>query len=86
MSQEEAMAKVTQVQAKYADHLMKKQHVVGVAVGMAKQQGKVTTDLALVVMVDQKMPLDALKPDDHIPSELDGVRVDVQEVGKLTAF
>jgi hypothetical protein len=36
-------------------------------------------------MVEQKVPLDQLAPEDRIPSELDGVPVDVQETGTFEA-
>ena len=85
MAQEEKIARATAVQAKYIDELMRKRHVVGVAVGMAKQGGQYTQDVALVVMVDEKVPPHLLDPDDRIPEELDGVRVDVQETGTFTA-
>lgn len=64
---------------------MKFPNVVGVAVGKAKKGGKPTQDMALVVLVEKKMPCEELPPDKCLPTELDGVRVDVQEVGKITA-
>jgi hypothetical protein len=36
-------------------------------------------------MVTHKVPLDQLAPEDVIPSEIDGVSVDVQEVGDVKA-
>ena len=42
-------------------------------------------EVALVVMVRRKVPEDPLAPGDRIPSEIDGVPVDVQEVGTLRA-
>lgn len=86
MSQDEQMAKASAVQAKYIDTLMQKANVVGVGVGLAKENDAYTQEVALVVMVEKKVPLEALALDDRIPSELDGVRVDVQEVGVFTAF
>lgn len=77
--------RASEVQARYADDLMRKPHVVGVAVGYASQGGKATPEIGLVVMVDQKLPPDQLAPQDMIPTELDGVRVDVQETGVFSA-
>ena len=85
MSQEMQMARAQAVQEKYTDDLMSKDHVVGVGVGLAKKDGFYTQDIALVVMVDEKVPADQLPPEDYIPPELDGVRVDVQEMGVFTA-
>jgi hypothetical protein len=73
------------VQAKYEAELMSKAHVQGVAIGLAKKHGQYTGEIALVVMVDQKVPASTLSPDDIIPSELDGVPVDVQETGMFVA-
>jgi hypothetical protein len=84
-TQDEQMARITAVQTRYADELMRKKHVVGVAVGLAQRDGEYTQEVALVVMVEQKVPLDQLAPEDRIPSELDGVPVDVQETGTFEA-
>jgi hypothetical protein len=87
-SQEEINQQVqraSDVQARYADDLMRKPHVVGVAVGYATEGGARTSDIGLVVMVDRKIPFDQLAPEDAIPTELDGVRVDVQETGAFSA-
>lgn len=85
MLRDEQTARATLVQNKYTDELMGKAHVVGVAIGMGKKGGAETGDVCLVVLVDQKVPLEALSPQDRIPSELDGVRVDVQEIGQIVA-
>jgi hypothetical protein len=77
--------RVSQVQAKYADMLMSMPHVVGVAVGYISEAGKRTSQIGLVVMVDHKVPASELTPDQVIPRELDGVRVDVQETGVFSA-
>jgi hypothetical protein len=84
-SLEEQIQRASEVQAKYADILMSKPHVVGVGVGFAQQNGERTPTVALVVMVDEKIPLAQLALDDVIPSQLDGVRVDVQSTGGFTA-
>ena len=86
MSQDEQTARASAVQAKFVDELMEKENVVGVAVGLMKKGGKLTNDVGLVVLVSKKVPLAQLAPEDRIPSALDGVPVDVQEVGVFTAF
>jgi hypothetical protein len=86
MSQQDVqMAKAQVVQTKYQEELLKKPHVVGVGVGLCKRGGVSTGDVCLVVMVDQKVPKEQLAPEDRVPSELDGVCVDVQEVGRIVA-
>ena len=63
--------------------LMAKANVVGVGIGLREQGGVRTDEVALVVMVRQKVSVDHLPPEDVIPDELDGVIVDVQEVGEI---
>lgn len=79
------MQRAEQVQHKYEPILLRKPHVVGVAVGYARAAGQTTPEVALVVMVDHKLPPDQLALDDMIPSRLDGIRVDVQESGTFSA-
>ena len=81
----EQIRHATDVQARYADSLMSLPNVVGVGVGFAQQGGQPTHDVAVVVMVDQKVPSAQLAPGERIPSELDGVRVDVQATGSFGA-
>jgi hypothetical protein len=80
------MAKVANVQARYGDKLLQLPHVVGVGIGYMKVGDQVTKQVALVVMVDQKIEADQLQPDQRIPTQLDGVPIMVQEVGTFTAF
>lgn len=86
MSQDEKTAKATLVQKKYTEMLLRIPHVMGVAVGLEMKDGVYTGDICLVVMVDKKQPSNELAPQDLIPSELDGVHVDVQEIGIPTAY
>jgi hypothetical protein len=39
----------------------------------------------LVVMVEQKLPLSALAEDEIVPSEIDGLPVEVRVVGDVSA-
>lgn len=86
MTQEERLAQATVVQAKYTDELMQMANVVGVAVGLIQRSGQPTGSVGLVVLVVKKVPHEQLAENDRIPSELDGVPVDVQEVGEIKAF
>jgi hypothetical protein len=82
---DQQLARISAVQEKYAEMLMGKKHVIGVSIGTTGENGKETGRYALVVMVDEKLPLDELAPEDRIPSELDGVPVLVHEVGVVEA-
>jgi hypothetical protein len=85
MLNDEKLAQVTAVQQRHQDFLLSIPHVVGIGIGFATAAGSPTQELSLVVMVDQKLPDDALPPEYRIPKEIEGVRVDVQETGAFTA-
>ncbi|MDX2141010.1 MAG: hypothetical protein SF123_23210 [Chloroflexota bacterium] len=83
---QEAMQKAQDVQQRYQNYLLNKPHVVGVGVGYALVHGAQTPEVAVVVMVDHKLPPENLSPMDRLPSRLEGVRIDVQETGTFDAF
>ncbi len=74
------------VRQRYQEELMSKANVVGVGIGLRHHQGEQTSEPALVVMVRKKVPITLLAPEDVIPATLDGIPVDVQEVGDLRAL
>ncbi len=82
-SSEGEAGKLHTVRTMYQKWLMSKANVVGVGIGTQKRQGKDTGVPALVVMVGKKIPRGQLSAEDLIPTEIDGVPVDVQEVGTL---
>ena len=84
MNQEE-LDRVRAVKQTYERELLLKPNVVGVGIGLRTRGGLPTDELGIVVSVTQKQPLDLLDADDLIPTELEGVPVDVQEVGVLRA-
>ena len=88
MNQEEnkqAQEKILAVKRAHEAELLAKAHVVGCGVGYRRKAGKPTSILALVVLVDRKVPTHLLSAWDAIPAEIDGIPVDVQEIGLLTA-
>lgn len=70
----------------FQEDLLRRRGVVGVAVGYKNFKEESTDELAITILVEQKKPVEALTADDIIPSELDGARTDVIEVGRLEAF
>jgi hypothetical protein len=86
LNNEAAMAKAANVQARYGDKLLQLPHVVGVGIGYMKDGDQVTQQVALVVMVDQKIEPNQLQPEQRIPTQLEGVPIMVQEVGTFTAY
>ena len=77
------LSQVKIVKQKYEPSLLKKKNVVGVGIGFKMRQGTNTDTLAIVVNVKEKLPLSKLKPDDVVPASLEGVAVDVMEVGEI---
>ena len=60
-------------------------NVVGVGIGQVRRGAKKTGEVGIVVMVNKKVPSAQLSEADLIPRVLDGVLVDVQEVGEFVA-
>ena len=85
MSTKLDMSHIQAVKAKYERRLLRKKNVVGVGIGLRQRAGSLTDEMVLTVMVREKQAHSTLRPRDLIPSELDGVPVDVQEVGTIKA-
>ena len=84
-SKQAAFDRVKIVKQNYERELMSKANVVGVGIGFRQKGGLRTDTVVLVVMVEKKVPGSQLAPGDLIPAEIDGVQIDVQEVGKIRA-
>lgn len=77
---------IVQVKEASKDTLLTMQNVVGVGVGYKIKGGEQTDDYAVVVMVSRKLPLPALSSQAVLPKNVEGVNVDVIEVGYLRAL
>jgi hypothetical protein len=66
--------------------LLARANVVGVGIGLRRANGAHTDQVAVIVLVTRKVPRTQLAPKDVIPSEIEGVPVDVQEVGNIKAL
>ena len=86
MAENEALEKVLQVKRHYEPTLLARANVVGVGVGFKTEHGQPTDTLAVVVNVTHKRTEAELPQEDLLPTELDGVPVDVQEVGQMKAL
>jgi len=73
------------VKETYQNSLLQRPNVVGVGVGLQRKGGQRTGQVGLVVMVDHKVAKGLLRPEDMIPEEIEGVPVDVKEVGHIKA-
>jgi hypothetical protein len=81
--QQETIERIQAVKSAHEAELMAKANVVGVGIGFRQQQQTRTDDVVLVVLVEKKLPRSQLAPGDVIPSQIDGVPVDVQESGRI---
>ena len=71
------------VKAAHQDNLMRKANVVGVGVGVRQRDGDYTNEIALIVFVRQKVPRELIAREDRVPKAIDGVPVDVQQIGTV---
>jgi hypothetical protein len=67
------------------EELLAKANVVGLGVGLKQVENQITNQIAIVVMVNHKRPSAELPPVEQIPSQIEGVDIDVQEVGDWEA-
>ncbi len=70
----------------YEEDLLRREHVVGVAVGHKVVAGRETGETCIVVYVDHKEAQEALRPRDLVPKVIDGVRTDVVATGPFRAL
>jgi hypothetical protein len=80
-----AYQRAEQIKQHYQAEILTKANVVGVGVGLRSRAGKFTEEVAIVVMVSRKLPSADLPEEDLLPDEIEGIPVDVQEVGEFSA-
>ena len=83
---EQAIQHAQEVKRRHESELMRKPNVVAVGVGFQKRGGQPTNQVSIVVSVKTKVPPAQLKPEDVIPSSIEGVPVDVVETGEIRAW
>ena len=81
-----AGGKIAEVRARHEAKLMRYPHVVGVGEGICTRQGKPTGEPCLVVFVERKVSPSELAKNEILPSRIEGVPVDVVEVGRIEAL
>jgi hypothetical protein len=84
-SRKEELLRIQAIKETYQHILMAKANVVGVGVGPIERGDRRSGEIGLVVMVREKLPAFMIAPEDLIPDEIDGVAVDVKEVGEFQA-
>ena len=82
----EGIEEIKAIKDRHAEGLLKKKNVVGLGIGYKEVQGQQTDQLSLVVMVKKKESPSQLDATDLVPSEIEGVPVDVKELGEIVAL
>ena len=79
-------AQVAQIKELHKEAILARPNVVGVGTGYKVTEGHRTDELCVVTLVRQKIPKAGLPPGALVPQAVDGVSVDVIEVGDLRAL
>jgi len=77
---------IRRVKKKYETLLLSKKNVIGVGIGFREKDGQMTDQMALIVSVSKKLSTSEVSAADFIPIEIEGVPVDVKEVGEIRAL
>ena len=80
------IAEIDAVRERNEEAILDLPNVVGLDVGYKVKDGKPTKELCLIVYVDKKVPENELSEKDRIPREIEGVKTDVVETGRLEAL
>lgn len=86
MAEGKGIEEIRAVKDRHGESLLEKKNVVGLGIGYKEVEGQETGLLSLVVMVRKKEAPSQLDATDLIPSEIEGVPVDVKEVGEIVAL
>lgn len=71
------------VLARHERALLSYPNVIGVAQGIRTRRGKPTGEHCLIVYVNRKIPKSKLQASEVLPRKIDGVPIDVVEVGAV---
>lgn len=77
---------IRRVKEKYEASLLSKKNVIGIGIGFREKDGQMTDQMALIVSVSKKLSTSEVSAADFIPIEIEGVPVDVKEVGEIRAL
>ncbi len=81
----ETRSKFSAVKKRHAARLRSLPNVIGLGVGPKVTDGITSNVLVVKVYVTRKVPEEQLEKSDRIPSELDGVKTDVEVQAPLRA-
>jgi hypothetical protein len=86
VASEASLETIRRVKERHEASLLSKRNVVGVGIGFRERSGQATDQMALIVSVLRKLPASEVDAADVIPAEIEGVPVDVKEVGEIRAL
>lgn len=78
-------ARIADVLARHEAALLRRPNVVAVAAGFRTRGGVPTDERCLVVYVRRKVPARQLAAADRLPRQIEGVPIDVVEIGPVEA-
>jgi hypothetical protein len=81
----EQYRRVSEVLEQYREWLMSKPHVIGVGIGHPPSAEPDSESYCIVIMVDVLLPAAQIDQVDALPVEIDGVPVNIQEMGGFFA-
>ena len=81
-----AGGEVARVLSRHEVDLLRYPNVVGVSEGVRMSGGRPTGEPCVTVLVDRKVPESDLAKDEILPRKIDGIVVDVVEVGEVVAL
>lgn len=79
-------SRIAEIRARHEAELLRFPNAVGLDVGIRIKQGKPTGQRCLVVYVEKKVPLDKLEESEVLPRDIEGIPVDVVEIGRVEAL
>jgi hypothetical protein len=74
------------IRAKHEARMLAYPNVVGLTEGTRMRKGKLTNEPVITVLVTRKVPRKSLTKASLLPSHLDGIPIDVVEVGPIEAL
>lgn len=77
------LEQIRQIKQQHENELFAKQNVIGVGIGFKQVAGEKTDEISIVADVIRKVPESELAEQDIIPKEVDGVKTDVIETGRI---
>ncbi len=80
------LRKIERLKERYENRLLRLPNVVGVGIGVKVVNGIPARRMCLKVYVQKKIPKTQLRKKEVIPGALEGVKTDVEEIGRVESL